>query len=106
MWYQITGSWNDSYEAVAELLDWIWEHPIDFKLFAVDEGSTVTFSSLDKYPTAFSGELPAFDSLGYIRGEHYLKLKMVYLMFSRDIFTRGLIPKSLKVGIFHLKEIG
>lgn len=23
-WYQITGTWNDSYESVVELLDWVW----------------------------------------------------------------------------------
>ena len=98
VWYQITGSWNDSYEAVAELLDWIWEHPIDFKLFAVDEGSTVTFSSLDKYPTAFSGELPAFDSLGYIRGEHYLKLKNGVPYVFEGYFYKGIDSEIVESG--------
>lgn len=32
-WYQITGSWNDDYEPVVELLDWFWMHPIDFSDF-------------------------------------------------------------------------
>jgi len=32
-WYRITGSWNDSYEAVVELLDWFWAHPLDLSRF-------------------------------------------------------------------------
>lgn len=32
-WYQITGSWNDDYEPVVELLDWFWMHPMDFSDF-------------------------------------------------------------------------
>lgn len=32
-WYQISGSFNDSYEDVVALLDWVWEHPVDFTEF-------------------------------------------------------------------------
>lgn len=34
-WYQITGSWKDSCQSVAALLDWVWEHPVDFGRFAL-----------------------------------------------------------------------
>ncbi|MBQ7500932.1 MAG: hypothetical protein IJT91_08565 [Clostridia bacterium] len=32
-WYQITGSWNDSYEDMVELLDWFWSHPLELSRF-------------------------------------------------------------------------
>lgn len=32
-WYQISASWNDTYEDAVSLLDWFWEHPIDFDDF-------------------------------------------------------------------------
>lgn len=98
IWYQITGSWNDSYETVAELLDWIWEHPIDFNVFMAGKGSTVVFSSLDKYPTAFSSELPDFDELGYIRGENYLKLKNGVPCIFEGYFYKGLASEIVESG--------
>lgn len=38
-WYQVSGSWEDSVEDMAALLDWLWEHPVDFDRFAMDRGS-------------------------------------------------------------------
>ena len=32
-WYQIEASWNDDYDDMVMLLDWLWEHPIDFERF-------------------------------------------------------------------------
>ncbi len=32
-WYQISGSFADSYESVAELMQWFLQHPIDFAHF-------------------------------------------------------------------------
>lgn len=74
-WYQITGSWGDSYEAMGELLDWVWEHPVNFDLFSMEKGSEMTVSSLEEYPDAFSDLLPDFQAFGYVRGENYLQLK-------------------------------
>jgi hypothetical protein len=74
-WYQVEGSWNDSYESVAELLDWVWEHPIDFDLFDMSLGVEYTHSNLGEYPDALSDYIPDFDALGYVLGENYVTLK-------------------------------
>lgn len=37
-WYQISGSFNDSYESVVKLLDWFIAHPIDFDAFPIENG--------------------------------------------------------------------
>ena len=39
-WYRVSGSFNNSYESVVELLDWIWEHPLDFSLFSMEAGES------------------------------------------------------------------
>jgi hypothetical protein len=64
-WYQIAGSWNDSYEAMADLLDWVWAHPIDFDLFDKSRGAEITFATVNEYPEAFAGCIPDFEALGY-----------------------------------------
>lgn len=74
-WYQISGSWGDSYEAVIELLDWVWEHPVDFERFSMDKGVEITHSTLAEHPDAFAAQLPDFETLGYFLGENYLQLK-------------------------------
>lgn len=33
-WYKIEGSFENSYESVVMLLDWLWEHPLEFSYFA------------------------------------------------------------------------
>ena len=40
-WYQISGSWNDDFEPVVALLDWFWEHPIDYSAFAMENGTQI-----------------------------------------------------------------
>jgi hypothetical protein len=74
-WYQVAGSWNDSYESVAELLDWVWEHPVDFDLFDMSLGVEYTYSDLDEYPDALADYIPDFAPLGYVLGENYVGLK-------------------------------
>ena len=74
-WYQISGSWNDSYESMVVLLDWIWEHPIDFNRFPIDAGDHFTVIKLEQMPDAFSGYIPDFASLGFIEETNYLQLK-------------------------------
>lgn len=74
-WYQIAGSWGDNYEAMAELLDWVWEHPINFDLFTIDKGVEITHVSLEECPDAFADYIPDFEAFGYCRGGNYLQLK-------------------------------
>ena len=74
-WYQISGSWNDSYEAVIELLDWIWEHPLDLSRFPIDEGNLYQAEELSEYPYAFSEYLPDFAAFGLVQTDAALMLK-------------------------------
>ena len=64
-WYQISGSWNDSYEDVAALFEWFWDHPLDFSRFAREDGDIYSFTTLEEMPDAFSGSLPDFAAFGY-----------------------------------------
>lgn len=63
-WYQIGGSFNDSYEDMAALLDWVWEHPIDLQRF-LEGGDSFDYVHLSEQPGAFAGVIPAFAALGY-----------------------------------------
>ena len=74
-WYQVSGSWNDSYEAVIELLDWIWEHPLDLSRFPIDEGNLYQAEELSEYPNAFSEYLPDFAAFGLVQTDAALMLK-------------------------------
>ena len=74
-WYQISGSWNDSFDAVAVLLDWFWEHPIDFTQYPKDAGDNHTASTLDEMPDAFKEYLPDFASYGFVEEGTTLVLK-------------------------------
>lgn len=65
-WYQIQGSFNDSYESVVELMDWIWENPIDFARFPVESGNDFTYIELTEYPNAFADYIPDFDAFGFL----------------------------------------
>lgn len=74
-WYQIEGSWNDSYEAMVLLLDWIWEHPIDFERFTIEAGDSFTYIKLTQMPDAFIGYIPNFSEFGFIEETDTLTLK-------------------------------
>lgn len=74
-WYQIEGSWNDRYEDMVELLDWFWEHPIEFSRFSMDAGDQYTSSSLLKMPDTFSAYLPNFQTHGFIYETSEILLK-------------------------------
>ena len=74
-WYQISGSWNDSFDAVAELLDWFWEHPLDFTQYPKNAGDNYTNSTLSETPDAFSDYLPDFASFGFVEESSYVSLK-------------------------------
>lgn len=74
-WYQISGSWNDSYEAVVDLLDWFWEHPIDFSMFPMDAGDNYISTTFEETPDAFREYLPDFASFGFIEAAANVTLK-------------------------------
>ena len=76
-WYQIQGSFNDSYAPMVQLLDWFWEHPVDFKLFPAEAGDIFTFSNLDRNPDAFAGYIPDFATFGFVAEQELLSLKNV-----------------------------
>jgi hypothetical protein len=74
-WYQIGGSWNDGYEPMVALLDWLWESPIDFDRFHISAGDNFTSVKLEEKPEAFAGYIPDLAALGYIEETNYLSLK-------------------------------
>lgn len=74
-WYQIKGSFNDSYEPLIELLDWLWEHPVDFSRFTMEAGDTITWAQLPEHPHAFAGYIPDFAAYGFTEEWHTLTLK-------------------------------
>lgn len=75
VWYQIAGSWGDSCKAMERLLDWLWEHPIDFSLFTMDMGDEIVHTTLAESPDAFASHIPDFEALGYVQGDTTLSLK-------------------------------
>lgn len=74
-WYRIEGSFNDGYAAVAELLDWFWEHPIDFARFPIEAGDAYDYVPLADCPDAFSEYLPDFAAFGFTELETHVTLK-------------------------------
>ena len=74
-WYQISGSWNDSYASVVALFDWFWENPMDFEAFPMADGDEYTHSSLSEAPAAFADSLPDFLSFGFIEETTDVTLK-------------------------------
>lgn len=64
-WYQITGSWNDSYEDMVALLDWFWAHPLDLSRFASLAEKDMVVATRAEQPDAFQEQVPDFTSLGY-----------------------------------------
>lgn len=97
-WYQITGHSRDSYSAVIMLLDWVWEHPVNFEMFDINEGVEYTMAKLEDYPDAFSAQLPDFEELGYFLGEYYLQLKDgVPSTFEAHYYT-GVTPEQVEDG--------
>lgn len=78
-WYRIKGSWNDNYESVAALLDWLWEHPIDFTRFPMDAGDKYDHlyeeGGLADIPETFAAHVPDLAALGYETEAQWLTLK-------------------------------
>lgn len=74
-WYQISGSWNDSYDAVVDLMDWFWDYPIDFAQFPMEAGDNYTGATLSEFPDAFKEYLPNFAEFGFVEEAAYVSLK-------------------------------
>lgn len=99
-WYQITGSWGDGYAPMVSLLDWVWEHPVDFEMFAMEKGVEITGVRLTDCPEAFAEQIPDFEALGYFLGEHYLQLKDgVPYTFEGHYYT-GVTPEQVEDGSY------
>lgn len=64
-WYQICGSFKDSYESMVGMLDWFWEHPFDRERFSEPPEGSVIFSTRVEYPDAFASCIPDLAALGY-----------------------------------------
>lgn len=95
-WYQITGSWGDKYEPMVALLDWVWEHPVDFDMFALEKGSEFTNAKLTDYPDAFADQIPDFEAFGYFLGENYLRLKDGVPHTFEGHFYTGVTPQQVE----------
>jgi len=74
-WYRISGSWNDDFESVVELLNWFWENPLDYHNFPMEAGDEYTNSTLAETPNAFARYLPDFSELGFIEEAASISLK-------------------------------
>ena len=92
-WYQIGGSWNDSYEDMVALLDWFWAHPLRLDRFAAPPEGTILTVSQAEQPDAFREQVPDFSALGYTAED-----ERVYLWRRGDesvpigfegVYTRG-----------------
>lgn len=99
-WYRISGSWGDGYAPMVALLDWVWEHPVDFEMFTMEKGVEISGVNLTDYPEAFAKQIPDFETLGYFLGEHYLQLKDgVPYTFEGHYYT-GVTPEQVKDGSY------
>lgn len=74
-WYQIEGSFNDSFEDMVQLLDWFWEHPLPLEQFSMENGDHYVTVSRTECPEAFAGELPDFTAIDGICAEDEVTLK-------------------------------
>ena len=64
-WYQLSGSWNDSYEDMVALLDWFWQYPLDLSRFDTLAEESMVVADRAEQPDAFREQVPDFTSLGY-----------------------------------------
>lgn len=56
-WYKIEGHASDSFEVLTALLDWFWEHPMDFDFFPL---RAATITPLRRWTTALRTLSPTF----------------------------------------------
>ncbi len=95
-WYQISGSWNDSYQEVVGLLDWIWEHPIDFSRFPMEAGDDYTMVPLEECPEAFADCLPDFAAYGFLEYETHVSLKNGEPVYFGGLYVAHVSPEQME----------
>jgi hypothetical protein len=102
-WYQIVGSWNDSYEDMVELLDWFWEHPLSLSDFENIEEGKIVYSNRIDYPDAFCDQIPDFTALGYISEIETVNVGLcdgnLVPVWFEGIYTRGTVRISWTISI-------
>lgn len=95
-WYQIKGSWNDSYASMVTLLDWLWEHPIDFDRFPMDAGDRYDYlyenGELADIPAVFAAHTPGFAALGYETEAQWLTLKNDEPVYFESSYCSASVP--------------
>ena len=74
-WYQIAGSWNDTFSDLDGLLDWVLAHPVDLSRFPIEAGDNYQSCPLAEKPNAFANYLPDFAGYGFVEEEAHLNLK-------------------------------
>lgn len=74
-WYRIEGSWNDGYNTLVQLLDWVWQHPLDWAAYPLAAGDEYTYPTHAEMPDAFAGRLPDFAAEGLWEEEGHLTVK-------------------------------
>lgn len=95
-WYQIKGSSNDSYASMVALLDWLWEHPIDFDRFSMDAGdrydNLYENGGLADIPAVFAAHIPDFAALGYETEAQWLTLKNDEPVYFEGSYRSASVP--------------
>lgn len=92
-WFQVQGSFKDSYEDVIAFFDWFWAHPFDLSGYASVPDDLMIRSTRAEYPDAFSGMIPDLTSLGYTAVSESVNLGSVggavKPVWFEGIYTRG-----------------
>lgn len=105
-WYQIAGSWNDSYEDVAALFEWFWNHPIDFSQFKKDDGDLYMYTTLKEMPDAFSDSLPDFSAYGLVCGYSTVTLKNEQPVAFEAVYVSEVTEEQAENGEYKAGENG
>ena len=105
-WYQISGSWNDSYEDVAALLEWFWDHPIDFSQFKQDAGDLYMYTTLKEMPNVFSDSLPDFSAYGFVCGSSTVTLKNERPVAFEAVYVSNVTGEQAENGEYTAGENG
>jgi len=92
-WYQLSGSFKDSYEDLVALLDWFWAHPFPLDRFDAPPDGTFVFSDRSEHPEAFWEQIPDFADLGYAPETERVNLRLrdasLVPVWFDGIYTRG-----------------
>jgi hypothetical protein len=92
-WYQLSGSFNDSYADMVALLDWFWAHPLNLDRFRTPPAGSIIFSTREMQPAAFLEQIPDFPAMGYSAETEQVNLalrdgELIPIWFD-GVYTRG-----------------